>query len=223
PPTPRNTYGYYRAEILAALVNGSALVAIAVYILVEALQRFRAPPAVFGPGMLAVALGGLAVNLAALRLLHGSHAESLNVRAAWLHVLSDTAGSVGAVLAAALVWGLGWRWPDPLAGVVIAVLIVYSAWLLLKETVAVLMESAPRHLDADAVRDAIARVPGVLGVHDLHIWTITSGLDALSCHVVAAELAEAKALLHAVQRVLREEFRIWHVTVQIETPGFAEP
>src|SRR5262249_28427137 len=156
----------------AALVNGAALVAISVYIFVEAFHRFHEPPEVQGPLLLAIALGGLAVNLAGLWVLGSAHSESLNVRAAWLHVLSDALGSVAALLAGALIWALGWNWVDPAASVLIGLLVIRSSWDLLREAVAVLMESTPRHIDVDRVRDALMSVPGAVEVHDLHVWTI---------------------------------------------------
>ncbi len=187
PATPHRSYGYYRAEILAALANGATLVAIAIAIVVEACGRLRQPPVVQGGLMMGIATGGLLVNLAGLWVLHAGKGESLNVRGAWLHVLTDALGSVGAIVAGLLIWARGWNWADPAMSVLIALLVVYSSWSLLQESVSVLMEWAPRGLDVDAVRDAMRAVPGVVAVHDLHIWTITSGMVSLSAHVEAAE------------------------------------
>ncbi len=221
PPTAQRTYGYYRAEILAALANGATLVAIAVYIVFEAYERFRDPPEVMGGAMMAVAIGGLAVNVACLAVLHPAREGSLNVHGAWLHVMGDAAGSVGAIVAGLLIWTLGWRWVDPAASVLIALLVAFSAWNLLKESVSVLMEHAPGHIDVDQVRDAIMRLDGVRGVHDLHIWSITSGLESLSAHVdVDAELPAAD-LLRSIRTAVRE-FGIEHITVQLEPENFAE-
>lgn len=222
PPGAQRTYGYYRAEILAALVNGATLVAIAIYIFLEAYRRFRAPPEVAGAGMLAIAAGGLVVNLAGLWILNAGRRESLNIRGAWLHVLTDALGSVGAIVAGLLIWLLGWFWVDPLASVLIAILVIYSSWHLLQEAVSVLMESAPKGLDIDEVRDSIASVPGVIGVHDLHVWTITSGMESLSAHVVAEDARRDPELLGAIRQRLHDRFGIDHVTLQIEPEGFSE-
>jgi cobalt-zinc-cadmium efflux system protein len=222
PPTPRRTYGYYRAEILAALANGATLVAVSVFIFVEAFHRLRQPPAVLAPAMLAVAVGGLAVNLTGLWLLHAGRRESLNVHGAWLHVLTDALGSVGAITAAGLIWAFGWAWADPVASVLIGLLVIYSSWRLLAESVSVLMESAPRGIDVDEVHRAMTGVPGVLAVHDLHVWSITTGLDCLSAHVVAADGHPHAALLKALRDTLHEQFGLDHLTVQIEPEGFEE-
>jgi cobalt-zinc-cadmium efflux system protein len=222
PPGSLRTYGYYRAEILAALANGAALVAIAILIAVEALSRLRHPPEVRAEGMLAIAAGGLLVNLAALGLLHGSRGEGLNLRGAWLHVLSDALGSVQAIAAGVLIWAFGWRWADPAASLAIALLVVWSAWALLKEAVAVLMEAAPGHIDVDSVRTAILSVECVGGVHDLHVWSIASGFECLSAHVVADPRGERDALLDELRRMLHDRFGIDHITIQVEPPGFVE-
>ena len=216
PPTPRRTWGYYRTEILAALVNGAALVAISVWVVVEAVERFGEPREVNAPVMMAIAAGGLVVNLVALGLLSGGRNESLNVRGAWLHVLTDALGSVQAIAAGALIWAYGWQWADPAASVLISLLVVYSAWHLLKETVGVLMEGTPAHIDLDEVRNALAGLPGVCGVHDLHVWTITSGMEALSAHLVVEGEASTTGLLRQVQASLHDRFGIHHSTVQLE-------
>lgn len=222
PPTPKRTYGYYRAEILAALANGATLIAISVFIFVEAYHRIWQPPEVQGPAMLAVAVGGLAVNLVGLWLLHGGREESLNVHGAWLHVLTDALGSVGAIAAAALIWAFGWEWADPVASVLIGLLVVYSSWRLLAESVSVLLESAPKGIDVDEVYRTMRGVPGVLAVHDLHVWSITSGLNCLSAHVVAAEGEPHAALLKMLRTVLHEKFGLDHLTIQVEPAGFEE-
>jgi cobalt-zinc-cadmium efflux system protein len=222
PPGSLRTYGYYRAEILAALVNGAALVAIAILIAVEAVVRLRQPAVVNAAGMTAVAAGGLLVNLVALALLHGSRRDSLNLRGAWLHVASDALGSVQAIAAGVLIWAFGWQWADPLASLLIAVLVVWSAWGLLKEALAVLMEAAPGHIDVDSVRGAILDVGCVAGVHDLHVWSIASGFDCLSAHVVAAGEKERDALLDELRRMLHDRFGIEHITIQLEAVGFPD-
>lgn len=222
PPTTRRTYGYYRMEILAALVNGAALVAVAIFIFLEACQRLLHPPEVHGVAMMAIAAGGLGVNLISLAVLSGVRDASLNLRGAWLHVLGDSLGSVGAITAGVLIWGFGWRWADPAVSAAIGVLIVYSSWRLLSESVAVLMESAPRGIDVDAIYTAVQGVPGVASVHDLHVWTITSGMDSLSAHVVAADNGPAAPLLGELRRLLAARFGIHHVTIQIEPEDFHE-
>lgn len=222
PPTPQRSYGYYRAEILAALAHGALLVAVAVGIAVEAFERLGAPPEVRAAPMFAIAAGGLVVNLISLLILRAGAASSLNVRGAFLHVLSDALGSVSAMLAAALLFAFDWRWADPAASLAISILIVVSAWHLLAEATGVLLEGSPRHIDVEAVRDAIRGVPGVEAVHDLHVWSIASGLVALSCHVVAAGGRDAGALIGEVNRALSTRFGIDHTTIQVEPEGFEE-
>jgi cobalt-zinc-cadmium efflux system protein len=222
PAHPGRTYGHLRAEILAALANGSALVAVSVGIAIEAVKRLGAPTEVAGAPMLAIAAGGLAVNVVGLWLLREGRDASLNLRGAWLHLLSDALGSAAAIAAGLAVTFLDWRLADPIASLAIALLVVRSAWALLRETVAVLMEGAPGHIDVDAVRDAIRTVRGVESVHDLHVWTITSQLVALSCHVCADESEPSARLLRAIQARLAGEFGIAHATIQIEPRDFEE-
>lgn len=219
PPTPQHSFGYYRAEILAALANGAALVAIAIMVLSEAVGRFGQPRVVRGELMLAISVGGLVVNLLGMALLHSSRGESLNIHGAWLHLFTDALGSLAALVAGALVWAYGWHWADPAASLAIAVLVVYSAWGLLVESIAILMESTPRHLDVDQIRDALAAVPGVTEIHDLHVWAITGGLVSLSAHVVLQPDADSRQALVAIRRSLHERFDIDHVTIQIEPAG----
>lgn len=219
PPTPQHSFGYYRAEILAALANGAALVAIAIMVLSEAVGRFGQPRVVRGELMLAISVGGLVVNLLGMALLHSSRGESLNIHGAWLHLFTDALGSLAALVAGALVWAYGWHWADPAASLAIAVLVVYSAWGLLVESIAILMESTPRHLDVDQIRDALAAVPGVTEIHDLHVWAITGGLVSLSAHVVLRPDADSRQALVAIRRSLHERFDIDHVTIQIEPAG----
>jgi cobalt-zinc-cadmium efflux system protein len=214
PAGPQHTYGYYRVEILAALVNGAALVAIAILIFVEAMQRFRAPQDVDAPLMIAVATGGLVINLAGLWTLHGVRGESLNTRGAWLHVMADALGSVQAIAAGALILAFGWNWLDPLASVLIGGLVVYSSWSLVRQSVMVLMEGAPGHIDVDEVRDRLGRVPGVRAVHDLHVWTISSGLVALSAHVEAQR--PPSEVLRELRHDLEAEYGIRHTTIEFD-------
>jgi cobalt-zinc-cadmium efflux system protein len=221
PATSQRTYGYRRIEILAALANGAALLAVSAFLVVEALGRLADPPEVAAPGMMLVAAGGLLVNLAGLALLHGGRDDNLNLRGAWLHVATDALGSVQALLAGAAIWAFGWRWADPAATLAIAALVVWSAWSLLREAVGVLMEWAPRHIDVDGVRSSLHQVPGVLGVHDLHVWTITSGLEALSAHVVAPD-RPPPLLLADIRATLHRRFGIDHVTIQVEPEDHGE-
>lgn len=216
PANARKTFGYYRAEILAALANGGALVAVSIMIFVEAVHRLREPAPVAGGAMMAIALGGLAVNVLSLSILGHGHDENLNVRGAWLHVFTDALGSVGAVLAGLLVWAFGWNWADPAASTLIGLLVIYSSWRLLAESLSVLMENAPRGIDVDEVRAALAAIPTVRSVHDLHVWTITTGLDSLSAHLITDSGMPDRRLLNHVRDMLRERFGISHVTIQIE-------
>lgn len=217
PPTPRRSFGYYRAEILAALVNAATLLTVAALVLGEAIGRLQTPRDVLGGPMLAIATGGLVVNLAGLALLHGVQSQNLNVRGAFLHLLGDMLGSLGAMASGLAILGPGWTWADPVASIIIAILIVVSAWRLLKEALAVLMEGAPAHLDPDRLADAVLKIPGVGTVHDLHVWTIGSGLESLSCHVVADPSRPYGDLLRDIQAVVAS-FGIQHVTIQVE-PG----
>lgn len=219
---PQHTYGYVRTEILAALINGATLVAIAIYIFVEAFQRWGHPPEVQGAWVMAVATGGLVINLIGLKLLGEGREENLNVRGAWLHVLTDMLGSVGAITAGALVWAFGWNWADPVVSVLIAVLVLYSAWALLKDTVGVLMEWAPGSMDVPAIRAAIAGLAGVGRVYDLHVWTISSGKVALSARVASNGERLETDLLQDIHNLLHASFGIQHVTVQLEPEGFSE-
>jgi cobalt-zinc-cadmium efflux system protein len=218
----QQTYGFYRMEILAALVNGATLLAISIGIIVTAVGRLREPVDVQGELLTGVALGGLVVNLLALGILNRGRKDSVNVRGAWLHVLTDALGSVGAICAGGLVWGLGWTWADPAVSIGIGLLVIYSAWHLLKEVVSVLMECAPPHIDMGEVRASLAGTPGVRDVHDLHVWVITTGIEALSCHVVADGARTQGELLTALRETLHERFGIDHVTIQIEPEGFVE-
>jgi cobalt-zinc-cadmium efflux system protein len=220
PANAARTFGYRRAEILAALANGAALAVMAIFIVLEAVERLGTPPAVDAPLMVAVAAGGLVANLVGLAALHGG--SGLNLRGAYLHVMGDALGSVGAIISGVLIWTLGWSWADPAASLLIAVLVAYSAWHLVGETLHVLMEAAPAHIDVDEVRAAMRALPGVLDVHDLHIWTITSGMESLSGHVVMAVDSSHHQLLVELRRMLHQRFDIDHVTLQIEPLGFDE-
>jgi cobalt-zinc-cadmium efflux system protein len=216
PPTPAKTFGYYRVEILAALVNALLLLLVAGGILWEAYHRVRAPRTILAGPMLAVGALGLAVNLAAARLLRRGAAASLNVRAAYLEVLGDALASVAVLVAAAVVALTGWTLADPLASAAIAVFIVPRTWRLLTQAVNVLLEGVPPHLDLEEIEAAMRAVPGVRAVHDLHVWTLTSGKEAMSAHVVAEDPAEGERLLAELHAVLHARFGIEHTTIQVE-------
>ena len=217
PATVRRTYGYHRVEILAVLANGATLIVLSVLIVVEAYRRWAQPPAVNGGLMLAVACGGLLVNLVSLAVLHGGRHESLNVRGAWLHVLTDTLGSVQAIVAGTLISALGWFWADPVASVLIGGLVIASAWGLLREALDVLMEAVPRGLDLGAVERTIRQVEGVSEIHDLHVWTITSGFVALSAHVTVQPDCDEEVLWR-IREAMDRRFGIRHSTIQVEYP-----
>lgn len=223
PPSASRTYGSHRAEILAALANGAALAAVAVSIVLEAVQRLSDPEPVRGGVLMAIAAGGLLVNLAGMALLHGERHGNLNVRGAWLHVTLDALGSLGALAAGALAWGLGWQRADPVAGVLISILVVWAGWSLVRQAVAVLMEGTPAGIDVERVRAELLGVAGVRSVHDLHIWTITSGMHSLSAHVEIDELAAGRRILRELQARLAERFGLEHVTLQLECADADEP
>ena len=216
PSTPRRSFGFQRAEILAAFVNGLTLVLVSGWIVWEAIDRLDERPDVLGGWMLAVAATGLVVNAVAAIILLRSGRESLNVEAAYRHVLADLLGSVGVLVAALVIVTTGWTLVDPLVSLAIAVLIVASAWGVLRDSTAILMEQTPTRIDADAVARAIVEVPGVTSVHDLHVWTITSGFDALSAHVLVGRGEDCHALRRDVERMLARHFGITHTTLQVD-------
>jgi len=222
PEDDRRTYGYHRAEVLAAVVNGAALIAIGVGVLIEAIVRMGQPVNVNAGPMMGIAAGGLLVNLVGLAILSGADRSGLNVRGAWLHLLSDSLGSAGAILAGLLVWWKGWEWADPLASALIALLVLRSAYTLLRECVGVLMETAPAHIQTEKLRAALLACPGVATVHDIHVWTITSGIVAMSGHVVAQPEYAHADVLRCTAKMLRDEFGIWHSTIQVEPEGYEE-
>jgi cobalt-zinc-cadmium efflux system protein len=217
PPTPAKTYGYYRAEILAALVNALVLLVVAGAILVESWHRWESPSAVLAAPMAVVAAAGLGVNVVCAWLLHHGAAESLNVRAAYLEVLSDALSSVATLGAAGVVLATGWTRADPLASAAIALLIVPRTWALLRQAVNVLLEGTPPHLELAEIETAMCAVAGVRRVHDLHVWTLTSGREAMSAHVVVADVRESERLLDSLHALLHARFGIDHTTIQLET------
>lgn len=216
PATAQRTYGFHRAEILAALVNGAALVAISVLIAREAWERISDPPEVQGGLMLAVACGGLTINFANLMILRGGRDSNLNIRGAWLHVMADTFGSVGAIAAGAGIYFFGWRWADPTASFVIATLVLYSAWGLVRETLDVLMEGVPKGISIDEVISVLKELPGVLDAHDLHVWSLTSGRNMATTHLIIEEDADHQRIIDEANRTLASRFAIAHATIQVE-------
>lgn len=216
PSTARRTFGYKRAEILAALFNGVTLVAISIWIFVEAGRRFGDPPEVEGGLVLAVAAAGLLVNLAAAAVLSRGGSGNLNVSAALRHVVADVLGSVGVLVAAVLILTTGWRYADPLIGVLIGVLVLASSWSVLRDSLQILLEGTPRGLDADTVGRRIVTVEGVEEAHDLHIWTVTSGFTALAAHVLVRPGDDCHDRRRAIERMLDEEFGIRHTTLQVD-------
>lgn len=216
PKTARASFGYRRAEVIAALFNGVILLIVSFFIIKEAISRFFAPSEVDSNLMIGVALGGLLVNMIGLALLHRDKAHSLNIRGAWLHVFSDTLGSIGVVVSGTLIHFFGWTLADPIASILIAGLVCYTSFQLVLDTLRVLMEHAPLHIDPHAVANEIEGIEGTLFVHDLHIWSITSGQEALAVHVVVEKNANYNELLLAIQKMLQEKFGIGHTTIQLE-------
>jgi cobalt-zinc-cadmium efflux system protein len=219
PVTPQKTYGYYRMEILAALANGVALVVISLLIFYEAFNRIKNPGAIKVEGfeLMLIAVGGLVVNIISAWLLHSASESNLNVRGAFLHVIGDALGSVGAIIAGVLIWKWGWTLADPIISVAMCLLIIYSSWQLIRESVNILLEGTPSHINIRAVVDAMHEIPGVTDVHDLHVWTISSGKEALSAHVTIELNASYRATLEALQEQLQKGFNIGHVTIQLES------
>jgi cobalt-zinc-cadmium efflux system protein len=216
PATPGRSFGYRRAEILAALANGVVLVAIAIWIVVEALQRLRDPIEPSGGWVLLVGAVGLALNLAAAWMLNRRRSESLNVQGALRHVLADALGSVGVIVAGGVVLLTGWSYADPLIAVGIAALVLASSWTLLRDSVAILLESAPRGMSVDEIGRAMVEVDGVREVHDLHVWTITSGFPTLSAHVLVDPEADCHGKRRELERLLADRFELTHTTLQVE-------
>jgi cobalt-zinc-cadmium efflux system protein len=219
PATPQRSFGYKRAEILAALFNGVTLVAISVWIFYEAYRRLSEPPEILGGPMLAVAVVGLLVNVAGAAILARSGGESLNVQGALRHVLADVAGSVGAIAASVVIITTGWVYADPLISALIGLLVLGSSWKLLRDSVNVLLEQAPRGLDAEEVGTSMVGVPGVEEVHDLHVWTITSGFPALAAHVLVGRNQDCHARRRDLEKLLANDFGIEHTTLQVDHVG----
>lgn len=216
PATLRRSFGYQRAEILAALFNGITLVLISVWIFYEAYQRLEDPPEVLGETVLVIAVIGLLVNVGAAWLLSRDQGESLNVSAALRHVLADLAGSVGVIVAAVIILVTGWQAADPIIGALIGVLVLVSAWPILRDSIRILLEQAPAGIDVDEIERALVQTDGVEDVHDLHVWTITSGFPALAVHVLVGRERDCHERRRRLERVLEEDFGISHTTIQVD-------
>lgn len=216
PATPQKTFGYLRTEILSALANAVTLLLLTVYILYEAYRRFQSPPEVLSWPMLVVAAIGLVINLVSMRLLSSGSSESLNLQGAYFEVLSDMLGSLGVIVAALIIMVTGWSIIDPIIGAGIGLFIVPRTWRLLKKAVHILLEGTPPQVDIALMEAEICALPGIVAVHDLHVWTITSGLDSMSAHVEVEHMSQASQALSDVRQLMRERFDIDHVTVQIE-------
>ncbi|AGZ40016.1 cation diffusion facilitator family transporter [Actinoplanes friuliensis] len=212
----QRTFGLYRLEVLAALGNALLLTGVAIYVLIEALRRFSDPPDVPAGAMLVVAVGGLIVNIVAFLMLRSGAKESINVRGAYLEVVGDLLGSVGVIIAAGIIAVTGWSYADPIVAVIVALMILPRTFALGRSAVRILVQAAPKHLDVAVVRDRLAAVPGVCDVHDLHVWTLTSGMDVASAHLSLEPAAELGAVLATARETLHEEFDIDHATLQVE-------
>lgn len=217
PATAKKTFGYYRLEILAAFVNGVALVLLSFWVIYEAFERWSAPPAIDGTGLTLIAIGGLLVNIVAAKLLHHGHHHDLNMRGAWLHVMGDMLGSAAAVAAGAMIYWFGWLWADPICSVLISLIIIVGSARLVLDSVNILLEGTPAHIDIAAVEQTILDAEGVVGVHDLHVWTISSGREALSVHISHNDSVAHSDLLSVVRGRLHDSFGIDHLTIQMET------
>ena len=212
----QRTFGLYRLEVLAALANAVLLSGVAIYVLIEATRRLTDPPAVLAVPMLVVAGIGLVANLVALALLRAGALESINVRGAYLEVVGDLLGSVGVLVAAAIIALTGWRYADPIIAVAVGLFILPRTWKLGRAAVRILVQAAPEHLDVASVRERLAAVPGVCDVHDLHVWTLTSGMEVASAHLTLDPAAEIGAVLATAREALHDEFHIEHATLQVE-------
>jgi cobalt-zinc-cadmium efflux system protein len=222
PATSQKTFGYHRLEILAALINGVGLTLISFFIFYEAYKRLFAPPEIRSVAMTIVAAGGLLINLICARLLHHDRQDDLNMRGAWLHIVGDALGSLGAIIAGVLIALFNWNTADPIISILIGVLIVWSSWHLMRDATNVLLEGTPAHINLAAVEDAILETEGVSNVHDLHIWTITSGREALSAHVIHAYSISQPNLLKELRTKLLDRFGVDHLTIQMETADFED-
>lgn len=226
PGGPQRTYGYYRAEILAALANAVTLIVIVVFIVIEAYKRLGEPPTVMGLPMMVVATVGLVVNLIGMWVLGGHHGHNhgrkgLNLQGVFWHIIGDALGSIAAIVGGLLVWWQGWHWADPLVSMLISLIILYGGVRLVLKSVSVLMEISPERIDVREVQHALERLPGVVECHDLHVWTVTSGLESLTAHLVVDPYPADTNLLACAHGLLQEQFELDHVTIQVEPVGFS--
>lgn len=220
PHSAQKTFGYHRLEILAALVNGLALWAIAAYIIYDAYGRLAEAPPILSLPLVVIAALGLAVNLFGVIVLHPTKDHNLNLRSAFLHLLADSLGSVAAIAAGLAIYFRGWYWADPLAGAIIAILIVISSWRLVREAADILMEATPKHIDLHEVAQVLANHPGVKAIHDLHIWSISSGFFSMSVHVVLSDSRNRDCLTQELEALLARRFGLEHTTIQLEGPDY---
>lgn len=224
PPSSTKTYGLYRMEILAALINGTTLILISLYILYEAYRRFLAPPSIAIHTMLLVAFIGLVANGAAAWAMMRTSRESLNIRGAYLHIVGDALSSIGVISGGGVIYFTGWTLVDPIISVIICGVILRGAFVLVKDAVNVLLEAAPKEMDLEKIQEAIKAIPGVRDLHHVHMWTITSGLHALSAHVLVDDVLMSRAgeILQQINHLLGEKFRVFHTTVQFECENCEE-
>lgn len=221
PASPQRTYGYYRVEILAALTNAAVLILISLYILYEAYERFKNPPEVETAWMLGVAAIGLIINIIGMYILRAGSKESLNMKGAYFEVLSDMLTSIGVIIAGIIMLTTGWYYADPIISAGIGLFILPRTWSLLKDAVGVLIEGTPADVDLPKLRESLEKIEGVAGIHDLHVWSLTSGVNAMSVHAVLADGAQHDDVLARVHEHTTENFKISHVTVQTERGDFA--
>ncbi len=222
PATPERTFGFFRVEILAALTNAIVLIGISIYILIEAWSRFQKPPEIASKPMLLVGAVGLVVNLVSMLILRDSSKESLNMKGAYFEVLSDMLSSIGVIVAAVIMMTTGWYYADPLISAGIGLFILPRTWILLRDAVGVLLEGTPSDVNLTALREAMESVDGVSGVHDLHAWSLTSGMNAMSAHVVVRNEARYHEVLLAQHELVTRNFKIGHVTIQTESEGWRD-
>lgn len=223
PPTDKNTFGFYRAEILAALINGALLISVSIGIFIRAWSKFLTPTPINAEVMTLIASGGLLVNLIAITFIHRKSKHNLNFRGVWFHLLSDTIGSISATMSGILTWNFAWGWLDPIISILIALLILRGAVQILTDSVGILLEAVPKGMDLNEIRSAMANVTNTSNVHDLHIWAVTNGMPALSAHVQLKDNAEPLKVLSQMTVLLKEKFHIEHVTLQLEPPEFTHP
>lgn len=216
PITSQMSFGYHRAEVLGALLSGLSIWAISGFLIYAAVLRLQSPPEVKGPIVFVIALFGLAANLLSMRMLHTAKEENITVRATYLHVLSDSFGNLGAIVAGAVLIFTDWRPIDPIVTLIFSVLMLASSWSLVKESIEILMESTPKHLNSQEILQSLQALPGVNEVHDLHIWAVSMGRLALSVHLISSK---SEGLLNAANQLLQEKYNIRHTTIQIEHPN----